>query len=118
MIEELAHIKPTPATEEYIVSSEHGPALLYELAKDPKEAERINSLPPVQAARALALIEARISQASGEKTTTETKTTKAPKPLTPVGSKGSSVKKTIYDKGLSQKEFEALRAEQRAASGR
>jgi|GEM_PF-1685119 len=103
-----------PAVQSVLLESDDGAKLAYELAKDPKEFERICSLAPLAAARAIGKIEARLSKDSDEKTETkEIKTTKAPKPLTPLGSKSSgSVKKSIHDPDLSQKEYEKLRMEQ------
>lgn len=101
----------SPAIEQSIVESEDGPALMYALAKDLKELERINKLPPIAAARELGKFEARLAKAA-EPETPEVKKSKAPPPLAPVGTKSSgSVRKSIYDENLSQKEFERLREE-------
>lgn len=66
-----------PVTEvgvEYLASSEKGPAIAYHLGKNPAEAHRIASLPPVQQAIELARIEQRVGMPKGRKPTT------APKP--------------------------------------
>ena len=110
--EEHGNVSFSPALEEAIVSSENGPALIYELAKNKAEFDRINALGVVAASREIGKLEARLAKAA-EASTNEVKTTQAPKPITPVGSKaGSGTKKSIYDPNISQAEYESLRMEQ------
>lgn len=59
---------------EYLASSDKGPAIAYHLGKNPADAHRIASLPPVQQAIELARIEARVGMPKGRKPTS------APKP--------------------------------------
>lgn len=103
---------------EAIMDSENGPAMFYELAKNPAESVRIAQLSPHRQLMELGKIESRLtaSQSAPSKQEQPNKTTKAPKPVTPVGSKGASVEKDIYDPTLSQKEYEAARAKMRAAA--
>ena len=111
VLSEVEHIPVSLAVNNVILDSEHGPEIAYELAKNPKEYERINKLPPLAAARELGKIEARISQASSEKKKPETnKITQAPKPMNPLkGGKRAPVK-SLYDADrMSQAEYEALR---------
>jgi uncharacterized protein YozE (UPF0346 family) len=117
-IEEHGDIKFSLALEESIISSENGPALVYELLKNKEELDRINSLHPLVAAREIGKLEARLAKASESSEKKEIKTTKAPKPLTPVGTKSSGAgKKSIFDPDLSQREYEAIRdKEERARS--
>lgn len=107
---------PVSATlQETIISSDHGPELMYELAKNRKEYERIAALPPLACARELGKIEARfVTAASSESKTQEpNKITKAPKPIEPVGKNNKGVvHKSIDDPNLSQSEYEQLRREQ------
>lgn len=100
-----------------ISSSDNGPQIIYELAKNRKEYERINGLEPMAAAREIWKIETRIAgDAAKNGNTAEVKQSKAPPPIKPVGSSGAgSVKKSIYDSSLSQKEYERVRREQIAA---
>lgn len=72
--------------ESVLDAGKDGPELLYELAKDPEEYERIRTLPAIAAAREIGKIQARLAKESSETKTIETKTTKAPKPPSPVGS--------------------------------
>lgn len=115
--EVLSEVDDVPVSltfQELILASENGPKLMYELAKNREEFERINKLSPLAAARELGKFEAKISKSTEVKPEIK-KTTKAPNPITPVGSKGGHVDKSIYDESLSQKEYEALRAKQRKA---
>jgi hypothetical protein len=104
------------AIHDAIMTSDLGPQVMYELAKNRKELVRINGLSAIAAAREIGKLEARLS--TKEETPKETKQTKAPPPLKPVGSgKSASVKKSIHDPNLGQKEFERLREEQEAQRG-
>lgn len=62
---------------ELVTESDVGPQLAYHLAKHPSVANKINALPPLQAAKEIARLEDTLSK-------TSTKATKAPAPLTPV----------------------------------
>jgi len=96
--------------QEIFLTSENGPALMYELAKNPKELERISKLQPIPAALEMGKLEAKFQKSSPAPK--ETKMTKAPAPIVPVSAKGGSVKKSIDDPTLSQKEYERLREQQ------
>ncbi len=112
-MEAVDDIPASAAVQAAIIESENGPALMYALAKDREEFERICKLSPLAAARALGMIEAKIDAPSTEKKTEPKKTTNAPKPIETVGSgRGSSSTKSIYDPSLSQSEYERLRREQ------
>jgi hypothetical protein len=111
-------VRISPTVAELLVSSDNGPELMYELAKNRAEYERINALNPLAAARELGKLDAKLAAikapASEPK---EPKTiTKAPKPIAPVSGKGGVVEKSIHDPNLSQREYEALRAKQRSVS--
>ncbi len=99
------------AVQEIFLDSENGQELSYELAKNLEEWTRINSLPPMAAARALGKFEASLSKP--EPKTNPNKLTKAPEPIIPVGGKGRvTTEKSIYDATdeMSQAEFERLEA--------
>jgi hypothetical protein len=87
VVSEVDDITLTPGLQEVLISSEVGPELMYELAKNRKELERINALGPLAAAREIGKIEARLSKAHSP--SKEAKQTKAPQPISPVGNKGS-----------------------------
>lgn len=73
----------TPAMAETIMDSDYGPDIAYHLGKNPLEAARISQLNPPSQARELGKIEALVSAPKPQPRT-------APKPVTPVGSQGSS----------------------------
>lgn len=112
LLESVDDVPMSITVQDVIIRSENGPDLMYELAKNRSEFERINKLSAIDAARELGRIEARLAKVETPKKT-ETKTTKAPNPITPVNAKTSgAVKKSIYDESLSQREYEKLREEQ------
>lgn len=113
-LSDVDHIPVSAAVQELIVSSENGPALMYELAKNPDEYARICKLSPLAAAREMGKVEARLAaQSSGETKIEAKKITKAPKPIGPVGTGGKgTAAKSIFDPGLSQADYERLRSEQ------
>lgn len=106
--EAVESLQITPAINEAIVDSEHGPEMAYFLAQEPKELERIRSLPYGQAAREMGKLEVKFSKT----TTSSVSTTKTPKPITPVRTRGTSTLKDISDPNLSQREYNRLREEQ------
>lgn len=117
VVSEVDDIPLSQAIQTSIIESEVGPQITYELAKNRKELERIASLNPLAAAREIGKIEAKLLLQSSEEKKPETKkTTKAPQPIAPVSAKGQSVTKSIFDKNLSQAEYEALRREQKRTS--
>lgn len=74
----------SPSLWEEAQDHEHGPALLYFLAKNPDEAARLSAMTPKQVAREVARLEARfVRQTEAKETSAETTSqpvTKAPKP--------------------------------------
>lgn len=113
-IDNLDDVPVSAEFQEIILSSENGPALLYELAKNKDEALRISKLPTIAAARELGKIEAKIvaAQAAAETKSEPKKTTSAPKPLDPVGKSTGAVAKSITDPEIPFSEYERIRREQ------
>ena len=110
-MESVNDIPMSSTVQEVVLESKVGPELMYGLAKNSEEYERICKLSPLEAAKALGRFEEKISKLNGggEKA----QTTKAPKPIEPVGSKSSgSGAKSLDDPDISQKEFERLREKQ------
>lgn len=112
LIESVEDIPMPMAVQEAILDSENGPELMYELAKNKKEYARICALPALAAAREIGKFETKFVKSSEGKPVI--KQSKAPAPISPVGAKGSAVKKSISDPNLSQREYERLRDEQEA----
>lgn len=109
VISEIEDVNGTPALHDAILSSDLGPKLLYELAKNPKELERINSLPPAAVYKEIGKLEAKFEQKSSPAPVV--KTTNAPRPIKPVGANSTAAStKSIYDENISQAEYERRRA--------
>lgn len=87
--------------------SENGPELSYHLAKNESELARICKLDQVTAARELGKFEAKFISAP-EKETKENKTTKAPPPIKPVGSKTAATTDGYRD-DMTYAEYKAWR---------
>lgn len=99
--------------ENLLIESDHGPEILYLLAKDPEEFERINSLSPLAIAREFGKLEAKISSKPSPEKQEIKKITKAPKPIEPVGNASTgSIKKSIDDPDLPFSDYERMRREQ------
>jgi len=107
VMEDAADFRISEAAKEALTFSESGPELMYLLAKNPEELERINSLPPAMAVMALGRMEAGLSKKEIKKP----KTSKAPAPISRLKG-GAKVKKDLSDPNLSQREYEELRNEQ------
>lgn len=111
-IEENGDVRFSLGLQQAIYDSEDGPAILLELMKTPGELMRVNALSAFAVAREIGRIEARLSKPVETKIETK-QTTKAPPPPTPLGGKSDkATKKSIYDSGLTQSEYESLRRQQ------
>lgn len=77
------------AMAEFISESDLGPDLAYHLGKHPLDAARIASMSPVKAARELGRLESEIAARP------KANPSKAPEPITPVGSRGKSTASTL-----------------------
>jgi hypothetical protein len=80
VMSEAEEIRVSPAMHEAILTSEHGPALAYHLAKNPEEAARIFALSPIATARALGKIEASFDSEKVAPEKDKPRVTKAPPP--------------------------------------
>lgn len=90
-----------------ISESDHGPQIMYDLAKDHAEFERVSKLPPLSLAREIGRREARLSTNSGENQNPKPKTTGAPAPMVPV--KGAAAVNTKDPGNMSMREYNAWR---------
>lgn len=79
-----------PAVADAVVSSDVGPALEYELAKNPDLLDDLSSMTPIQQVKAIGRLEAKIL--AKKETPATVKASSAPAPIKPVGSKGKSEK--------------------------
>ncbi len=112
---ESCEVAASPDLQELILDSDLAPNLMYHLASKPEEIERLNGLSGAKLAKALGVIEARLeTQSDPEKK--EIKTSKAPAPISPVGSKGNAViAKALHDPTISFAEYERQRLKEMKA---
>jgi hypothetical protein len=107
LMEEVDDIPMSLTVQQLILESEIGPELMYELAKNREEYEKICKLPSIAAARELGKIEARLNKpASSEPKKT---LTKAPKPISPVGTRSANTTSKNPDE-MSFQEYKVWRA--------
>jgi hypothetical protein len=86
-----------------MIESEHGPEIGYYLGTNPAEAERLNQLSPLAAAREIGKIEARFTKsAPGNKP----KVSKAEDPITPLKARRSAAVTSIDDPDADYATFE------------
>lgn len=111
-LDDHGDVRFSSTLEELVVTSEKGPALIHELLKNPDEFTRINTLGALDAAREIGKLEAKFAKSSESSKETKQLKSNAPPPISPVGSKSGSVKKSIFDKGLSFTEYERIRREE------
>ena len=98
--EQVAYNPKLPITNEMaqtIQSSEVGPDMAYYLGSNPKEAERISRLSPLQQAKELGKIEAKLAESPVVK-----KTSSAPAPIAPITARstGSSATDTTDPRAI------------------
>jgi hypothetical protein len=85
----------TPVMADAIRESELGGELAYYLGKNPAEASRIASLPPVSQAVTIARLEARVAKP-------QAKSTQAPAPIAPLKPKGGGGAKSLEDMSFEE----------------
>lgn len=94
---------------ELIIESDLAPNLMYHLATNPEEIEKLNKLSGTKLAKSLGVLESRLSTES-EPEVKEVKTSKAPTPIKPVGSKSAGmIAKSSSEPGISFAEYERRR---------
>lgn len=117
VLDNVEHVRFAPTTLEALATSDIGPQLMYELGKNPSEAERISRLHPVQQVKELGRIEERLASKKTAAATPKTET-KAPAPLKPAAGKASVSKVDITDPNLDFAAFKRAREEQLKARQR
>lgn len=108
-----ADVPVSAAVSEALLTSEHGPAIMYRLASNPDELARISALPPLAAAREIGRLEAQAasSTAAPRNPVTVTRKSAAPAPVAPVAARGPTRVKRPED--MTQEEYNAWRDSQR-----
>lgn len=96
-VKALDSLPQNRAVSELIVTSDQGPEVAYYLAKNPNEARKVVNMSPIEAAKFIGGIEARLTAPPARTTT------KAPKPVPKVTGKSLVVDKT--DDELSYQEY-------------
>lgn len=89
--EELGDVRVSKALEEIIVTSDMGPAVIYELAKNPALFDRINKMGALQAAKEVGKLEDQLFKANSAKE--QVAVTKAPQPIKPTGVQSAKIEK-------------------------
>lgn len=110
---ESADIGVTDAVTVAIVESDQSAKILYYLAKNEAEAERLNGLEGAALYREIGKLEGKLSE-SGSKSAEMKLKSNASKPITPVKPGSATAKKSIFE-AKTQAEYEALRMEQMAS---
>jgi hypothetical protein len=87
--------KAVGAIREFLAESEVGPSLLYHLAKNPADAERIVKLSPVRAIAEISKLEEKLSSKTPQQKTQTV--TKAPPPPQTVSSRASAAAKPLRE---------------------
>lgn len=91
VIAEAGPVQLSPTVQSVILSSENGPEIAYEFAKNPAEATRISKLPPIQAALEMGKLQSRLaSKASEAKKPEPKRVSSAPAPIATVGGGGKA----------------------------
>lgn len=101
-----ADIDVQPHVAQYMVESDSGPHLGYHFAKHPEELARIQKLSPIRAIAELGKLETTLEKQPAPKAPATPVVSKAPAPITPLDSKGS----TVVAKDPSTMTFQELRA--------
>lgn len=111
VIDEVVNVPMSISVQEAVLHAENGPALLYELAKDPEQYKKICAMDFAAANRAIGRIEARLEKLSETpELPKELKTTKAPAPVKPLNALGAKVSASLDN--LDYDTYKARRAEQ------
>ena len=111
--EAIQDAQDTPMTQvmfDVILESEVGPNILYYLAKNPDEAERIAHLSPARQAAEVGKLEDKLAQQL--KDPQKPKASNAPPPVNPVRARGSASTPRLDDPNLSMEEYSRLRRKQ------
>ena len=100
-----SQVPMSPALAEALMESDRGPELVYHLAKNPAEAERLNSMSVRQMDREIGRLETALTSKAAPPAPPAARTTSAPAPIKP-GSPASAPANTDPNK-MDQAQFEA-----------
>lgn len=117
VLHEVDDIPFTPALADVLLGHERGPELMYALAKDPGNYERISKLPIRAIEREIGKLEAKLETSSAVETVkqpTEKTTTTAPRPIKTVSASTPPGKKLGWYEGMPLSEYREWRKSQGA----
>ncbi len=110
VLESIAHIPVPLALNQALLTSESGPEIMYQLASNPAELARVSALPPLDAAREIGRLEAKLASVTPPARKTNgvvPRPSAAPAPITPVTARGTSNVKPVEQ--MSYEEYRAWR---------
>jgi hypothetical protein len=96
-----ADIPVQSALGQTLLTSEHGPAIMYQLAKNPAELARLSALPPLDAAREVGRLEAKLASGAPSVKPNGSATKRPPAPPTSVNGSAASTR-SLDDLPLSE----------------
>lgn len=105
---EAADIGVSPALAEALLESDIGPRIAYHLARNPAEAQRLNALNALQAAREIGKLEATLTSSSSSGAPKQKPLSKAPTPIKPITASKPVATNNIADAALAD-DFDAWR---------
>jgi hypothetical protein len=90
VVAEVAHVQVSNALGQALLTSDKGPEIMYQLAKNPAELARLSALPPLDAAREVGRLEAKA--ASGAAPQKPKAASRPPAPPSKVGGSATSTR--------------------------
>ena len=112
VLNDVGHINLTKNLIDSLLSSEHRAEILYDMAQDPDELERINSLSSREIDRIIGKYEARVESRLSQKKDIKKLTTNAPSPISTVKGGSSNFNKALNDPSITFAEYEKIRTQQ------
>ncbi len=110
VLHEVDNIPFTPQLADVLLNHDRGPELMYALAKDPENYERISKLPIRSIEREIGKLEARLETSATSNETQGNKTkTSAPRPIKPVAATSPPAKKLGWYEGMPLKDYKKAR---------
>ena len=121
VLEQVSDVELNPAMQAAIADTDVAPEILYHLAKNREELERINGLSPIKMVREIGKLELKLEGEAkkddksddDETPKKEIKKSRASEPITPLSAKrGTTQPKDLSDPNLSFAEYERIRSQQ------
>lgn len=100
-LESVSDVPVSQAMQEALLTSEHGPAIMYQLAKSPAELARISALPPLKAALEIGRLDARLASSTATPPKPKPPPSRPPAPPSPVSGSPASTR-SLEDLPISE----------------